>query len=169
MSANALTEVNEWLELLDTNSTSSSFAATAPTATEPTGDNVITLSRLGTMVCQNLMLAFFGAGNDDQTFDARVYGWQQVAGLWVPTLLAQLSCTLSTVVGVAGYPVLNTERFADTYSLASGFNANVSVEVVSPANNTIGHVLLDVRGFSKIQVDFDMTGATSANALYKGL
>ncbi len=169
MSSLSVTEVNEWLELLDANDASTSFASTVPTATEPTGDNVIQLSRLGATVCQNLMLAFFGAGSDNQTFDARVYGWQQVAGLWVPTLLAQLSCTLSSVVGVAGYPVINTERFVDTYTLASGFNSNVSVEVVSPASNTIGHVLVDVRGFSKIQIDFDMTGATSGNALCKGL
>jgi len=164
-----LTDVNEWLELLATNATDTSFASTIPTVTKPTGDNVIDVDKTSGQVCNNLMLLFFGAGADNATYDARVYGWQKIGDLWVPTLLAQITCTLSTVVGVSGQSVADTDRFADTYALATGFNANVSVEVVTPASNTIGHVLIDVRGFSKIEVDFDMTGATNGNTLYKGL
>lgn len=160
-----------WTELLTTNSTSSSFASTAIVASTPSGDNVIQTEIPNHGVTNTMMFVFYGAGADDATYDSRIWGWQYVDGtsLWVPTLLAELTCTLSTMVGVSGQAITNTDRIVDTYALDTGFNSNVSVEIVSPANNTGGYVVVDVRGFKYVQVDFDMTGATNGNCIYRGL
>lgn len=163
------TQCCEWVELLTSNSTAASFTALAATATEPTGAGVIDLPLTGDAVNSFLQLIFFGAGADNSTFDARVSGWSKVDTLWVPTPLVEVSCTLGAAVGVASQAVLDTERFADTLSLAAAYSglAGSLATVVSPAGDLVARLLLDLQGFRKFQVQFDMTGATSGNAIYK--
>ncbi len=109
----------------------------------------------------------YGVGLDDQTFDFRVIAWNEVSGLYIPTTLTQASATLSTAVGVAGAVVTNSERFADTIVASLG-NAGVDVNVISPANNTPAHLVIDLKGCELVEIIFDMTSATSGNALVKG-
>lgn len=142
------------------NATDSSFAAKNPTSTAPSGTGVVEVSRTGVGPA-DLLLVFFGEGADNTTFDVRVIGWSPVGSLWVPTLIAQMSCTLSAVVGVAGYDVTASERFADTISLGNGIAV-----VTNPASDAMpATALVDVAGYRKAEVVFDMTGATNGNAL----
>lgn len=160
------TRLMEFAKLLSSNSTDSSFASKVPTVTEPTGTGVLELSSIPGSMSDNILLVPFGAGNDDTTFVLRLIGWRKVSALWVPIPLCQVTATLSTAVGVSGAAVTDSDRFADTLALASGFNSNVSTEIVSPTGNIIAHVMQDVKGFAKVEITFDMTGATSGNALY---
>lgn len=163
-----------WHKLVDTNDTSSSFTSRIPTITKPT-TNILNQN---TPIIENvLMLAFFGAGTENTTFDARVIGWNAMAfvktdgspgELWIPTPLAQFSCTLSATVGVAGAPVTATDKFVDTITAAS-FNPTGGSEIVSPTGDLIAHAVLDAKGCDLVQIDFDMTGATSGNALSRWL
>jgi hypothetical protein len=57
---------------------------------------------------------------------------------------------------VAGTPVVATERFVDTITLVTG-NDDISVDIVSPTADEIAHVMLDCKGFMKIEITFDMT------------
>lgn len=155
-------EALEFVKLLTTNATDANFASKVPTATEPTGAGALDLPRGGGgQVRENLLLLFFGVGADNTTFDARVIGWRKVSTLWMPVTLCEVSCTLSAVVGVAGQPVVDTERFADTITVNKGLGA-----VYTPtADAQAAMLLVASEGCAKVEVIFDMTGATSGNAL----
>lgn len=165
------TQTNEWVELLSTNSTDTSFTANAPTTTEPTGAGIVDLFRIAGKVHNNVAFIFYGTGNDDTTFDARVTGWQKVSTLWVPVPLLEVSCTLGTSVGVSGASVTDSERFADTVTVAAAYTglANTAYRVVSPTGNLIAMLMIDMAGLPKLEVEFDRTGATACNALYRVL
>lgn len=151
------TFAEDFTKLLDTNATNASFSSKVPTTTKPSGDGVLEVEKNN-----NLLVVLFGTDAANETFDARIIAWSKVATLWVPTPVVTVSCTLSTVTGVSGATVTNSNFFVDTISLSSG---DSDTKLVSPANNTIGYVLLDVVGAELAEIQFDMTGAASANAL----
>lgn len=164
------------------NCTDTSFPSKVPTNTEPTGDagtaggaSVIDLSQGNIAVHNGVALIPYGLGDENDVFAMRIIGWKRVGTvaatlLWIPVTLAELTCTMGTSVGVAAMTILNTERFCDTIVLVTG-NDDVSIDIVSPADNTIAHVMMDVKGFKKLEVCFDMTtgSPTSANCLYAPL
>lgn len=130
---------------------------------------------LGNVVQNGFVLKFYGAGANNATFSVRVIGWRQVmeggdlntAG-WDPTDLCELACTLSsTPVGLAGRIITATDLFADTIAITgTTANAGVSIDVISPANDRAAHVMLDVKGFQKVEIIFTTGGsATSCNGL----
>lgn len=154
-----------WLKVASSNDASSSFSH-APTTTKPTS-NII--DRNLTVIETYAQFMFFGTGADNTTYDVRFIGWNSVSNgtLWVPTLLAGVTCTLSAVVGVAGADVVATERFADTVVGAS-LNASTGITILSPTTDIApGHVLLDVLGSDLVQVQFKMVTATNGNALVR--
>lgn len=156
--------VSKFQKIRATSSTATSFAAKAPTATAPSGDGVI-----GDPIVQGapewVQVVPFGDGADDAAFDLRVIGWKPTPlGLWVPTILAEATCTMSAAVGVNGYEVTASQRFADTIVLAQT-NANVDSKLSSPGSNLVGSFLVETRGSVLIEVIFDLDSATGANAL----
>lgn len=146
------------------NATDSSFAARLPTATEPTGAGVLDLSQGTTETAGGLLLLPFGTGSNNQTFDLRVVGWKKTPlGLWVPVVLCEASCTLSsTLVGVAGYEAVAADYFADAITV------NYGIGVVRQGLGDAQPATLEVdpAGCSKAEVLFDRTGATDCNALW---
>ena len=181
----------------ETNSTASSFTSLIPTVTEPAGVRVGETGAAGVfnllpdgkgLVPDKALVSFFGAGNDNDTFDARLVGWDRIGShptstLWVPRILASFSCTVSQMVGIAGSKVINTDRFVDTITLNAvagdpvfpdidgGGNAasGGTVQIFSPANNLMAYVSVPILGCEKLQFIFDSTGATNANALFRFL
>lgn len=168
-----------------TNATDSSFPTRSPQVAQPSGTgtaaaqaNAAAVFNLrgdpnpGQLVQNGLLLVAYGTGADETTFNVRVIGWRQVGGgsqtptlLWVPVTLVELACINGGVVGVAGTTIPATMNFADTMTLTTG-NANVSVDIVSPAVETqIAHAMLDVKGFQLVEVAFSVGTATDANAL----
>lgn len=146
-------------------STDANFPSRVPTSTAPAGDGVIFDPLAGSSAPEWLQVIPFGDGADNATFDLRVIGWKPTPlGLWIPTILAQAACTLSTAVGVNSYEVTASQRFADTIVL-SLIQANVDSKVSSPANDTPGSFQVQTRGSVFIEVIFDMGTATGANAL----
>ena len=164
------------------NCTDASFDSLIVRATEPTvvdassatGQVAIRLRQPNSNVTQNVVrLWFYGIGADNTTFSARVNLWERVgddpeSAVWFAYASAALEVILSTYVGLAGKEILNTERFADTIALtALSGNDDVTVSIVSPANDTPGYVDIDFGGAELMEVSFDMTGATSGNGLYR--
>lgn len=168
------------------NQTSTTFVAKKPTKTEPAGDagtatgaSVVDLGSGGEYAQNGVKLAFYGVGSNNNTFSARVFGWSQVRNplstgdlnviVWVPVLLCEVLVTLSSnIPGVTGGTIGTTELFADTIAIVgTSGNPNVSMEIVSPADDaTMGHVILDVKGFKKLELTFSTgSSATDANAL----
>lgn len=159
------------------NQTSSSFVSKVPTNTEPkkdagtaTGASVLDLNQNGVYAANAIKVVPYCTGADDVTFSVRVIGWHSVGNdpatmLWIPVTLAELACTGGTTVGVAGMVIVATERFADTIALTTG-NANVSCDVNSPADNTIAHAVIDLKGSQKVELSFTTgSSATDCNAL----
>ncbi len=160
------------------NQTSSSFVSKVPTNATPQGDagtatgaSVIDLGIDGDRAQNAIVVLPYCTGNDDVTFSVRVIGWRPVGindrttCLWIPVVLAELSCTGGATVGVAGMVLVATERFADTITLTTG-NANVSTDVNSPADDTIAHAVVDLKGFQNVELSFSTgSSATACNAL----
>ena len=165
--------------ILATNDTGTSFTDEEATITEPTGAGVVMLRRPKDSVTNNgVMLVFFAVGDNNDVFDVRVYGMKRVDkairpaataatyNLWVPILLCDLTCTVGARTGVAGSPVVATELFVDTITVNDG-NDGVSIEVVSPAEDMIAHVIVDTKGCEFLKFDWDQTtgSPTSFNGL----
>lgn len=129
-----------------------------------------------------VILIPFGIGSDTNTMKMRVIGWrmafdrgaeQSLYGaavgdaLWIPVTLGEFLCTLSTPAGVAQSIIGSTNLFADTIAIqGTSGNDDIDVSITSPADNTIAHVVLDAKGFQKLEVTFDRnSSATSCNAL----
>lgn len=184
------TRANPWRKARSVNETSNGYVSKIPTATEPvadagtaTGQASIDLTdpTVGGAAQNGVMFLPFGVGSDNNTFSLRVIGWSCCqtdrratvnpdTNLWIPVVLGEFLCTLSsTPVGVAGRFIVATELFADTIAVVgSTANNGVSCDVVSPANNTIASVFMDLRGSQKLEFQFTTGGsATSCNALFK--
>lgn len=169
---------------LTANSTASAFTlAAGRTTTRPA--NMLALGQ-----ALGAEFTFFGTGNADTTFDVRC--WAIKGGRlrdsenfldYERSLLWYATCTLGTGVGAAasGAPILSSETLCDTVvmtvasgsSSAKGPGAAVQgawsaadFQSFSPADNTFGRVICrDLGQCLGIELDFDMTGATSGNAL----
>lgn len=180
-------QTRPYQKALTTNADSSSFASKVPTIAEPTNDGVVDLAKGFFWSPIELLILPYGLGSDNDVFDMKVIGWRHIGAvtpstqvLWVPTTICEFTCTISAAVGVAGSPVLNTERFADTivvksnalqpkYTDADATPATTTRGVTliySPADDTIGWILLRLMGFEKIEFTFDQTtGTPTANCL----
>ena len=145
-------------------SATGSFPSHVPTGTQPTDAGVV-----GDPVVQGapqwIQVIPFGDGADNSTFDLRVIGWKvSDLGLWVPTVLAQAACTLSSAVGVNTYEVTASQRFADTITLTQVLT-NVDSKLSSPTGNLVASFQVETRGSTLIEVTFNLGTATGANAL----
>lgn len=116
-----------------------------------------------------MMVSPYGTGADNSTASIRVIGWREAgdAGIWVPVLLFESAITLCAFVGLAGKTVLDTERFADTIAdPAAGFGTKgQDCWIVSPANDTPAHFVVDCKGCQKLEILVKCTTATALNAL----
>jgi IMP dehydrogenase/GMP reductase len=114
-------------------------------------------------------LIFFGAGAANTTFDALVIGWNELrngtVNVWVPVPITHFTCTLGTAVGVASADVAATDQLADTVIVAA--NGGIGVIASQVAGDRIAKVEVGVEGYRKVEVIFDMTGATNGNCLYR--
>lgn len=167
------------------NQTSNGYVAKIPTIAEPVGDantatgaSVIDLSATpkGDRSQNFLLIIPYGTGSSNGTFSLRVVGWSRIPGiqttqpsLWIPINLLELACTLGTPTGVNGSPIVAAELFVDTITVTKGSTLSgeaPSENILSPANDTIGCALVDLKGFQKVELSFTTGGsATDCNAL----
>lgn len=166
MATTLLNQATAFGKVRTTNATDTSFAARVPTVTQPTGAGVIAVGQ-GGVAADKLMLVPFGADAADETFAMRALGWKIIGTVWVPVELLVAACTLSTMTGVAGGALAETDYLVDTItvSIPAG-TPPTNTEVVSPADNMPAHVVIGTHGFALVEVQFDLTGAASANALW---
>ena len=185
------------IKALPVNSNAAAFAAktACTTGDTPLGNNptaaaiaAVGLVRLaaeggaGGYVPSNARLYPYGLGAAANTFSVRLWGWWHIgagpdlAKLWMPGILGEFACTLSTFAGVAGAPVINTELFCDIISIVALREYTLAADIVrfgsdyllSPANNTPGCVQVPLRGAAWIEWDFDQTAGTpTMNVLYQ--
>lgn len=165
-----------------TNANTSAFTAkTALRTTEPSGNLVFRLAdEFGGLVPSHARIFPYGLGSDNDAFSLRVWGWTRYGTVtdasagtsrqfWLPSMFLEISATISAFVGVAGYAVLNTERFADTITVVAtvgepkvvaGASTNGIVIVYSPVNDTPAWVETPLWGAELLEFDFDQTTNT---------
>lgn len=176
-----------------TSATDNGFPSRLPTLTKPSGlgdaaaqttSSVLDFGCLsgGGQVQNAAMLMFFGAGANNTTFSARLVAWTLILGdpagtasnrpVWMPLDLFEVQVTLSsTPIGVATGIITATDLFADTITLTgTTANANVGIEIVSPANDRPAHLIVDFKGSMLIEPIFTTGGsATNCNGLLRTL
>lgn len=125
-----------------------------------------------------LKLIFWGVGTAAQTFQCKIWGLRRVVprvtGVTVSYLrvpLALITCTLGTGTGVSGGLLGTGVKGVSAIALATGYNANVGIEVVSPADNTLAHVIVVTKGEPLLQAEIAISGggATSGNGAWSEL
>ena len=175
---------------LTANSNSSSFPSKVPTVTEPANDGVIHLTdprASSGFRPKRIKLWPIGLGSNNDGFSMRVIGWTRAItntetnltyqAIWIPSILAEVTCLMGNVTGVASSPVLDTELFCDTITIVAarqrfysdlgtvdatttGPAGRGSVEILSPTNDTPGYLVVAVSGFEKLEFTFDQTTNT---------
>ena len=165
-----------------TSATSADFTAKIPLAAtaKPSGVGVFDIlsTSLGyakdTYVPQYLQIQPFGTDANDETFSMRLWGWSKIHnlgstpgtpaadhGVWVPQLILQLDCVLGNIAATA----IEAGAFlVDTITVVDG---DADVAVISPANDTPGHILVHYRACELIEFDVDIGTGGAANALWR--
>jgi hypothetical protein len=171
------THQQDWFKGFETNATDTSFSDPVVTTTEPVTNGVGTW--VGEIERHNsIAIMPYGTDAANETFDFRLWAWAEMRDLydassvpvWIPTLICTCTCTLSTLTGVAAAALLNTEFLADTITSVSP-SPSRSQHLLSPGTTTgniSGAIYVgDVFGFQKAELRVDLTGAASANFLYR--
>ncbi len=151
---------------LATNSTNANLQTVAtPTATKPTTAGFHALESVSNSTPSHIWVLPYGANAANETFLMRIWGWNYdpTAGLWVPNLLALLTCTLGNIAAAS----LGTDNFVcDTLVLTSG--SSTEVVVTSPANDTPAHATVNMLGATHVEFDFGLNSSSeSNNALWR--
>lgn len=159
-----------YVKLFSADQSGSSITIPTPTMTAPSGDGIIDATSIdGRQDFSSILLKFFGVRTsaDNETFTARVTGWRRFGqtglnDLWIPTPLLSLALTQGTSIGVASTPAIATNYFADTIVVSTAFTN--AYEVISPADNSIALIKLDIFGSQLVQVQL----AKGTNAACNG-
>lgn len=156
--------ISTWIPIRATDSTDASYPARIATATRPSGDGVIDFG-VRSAAPGTITLLPFGTGADDNTFKMRVLGWSKTtSGLWVQTLIAEMTCTLSSLTGVLTYVPSDLDFLADIISVTIG----IGIVTLPTSNTAPANVVLGIGGYQIIEILFNMnSSATAANCLYK--
>ena len=184
------TEAGQPFPIRKTNSTDASYPTRVSTTTMPAGigdaaaqttRGTFTLAGIDGGKCANAAIFQpFGTTTNDTTFLMRILGWRYFAAgkrgltglpFWYYTNLCEFTCTLSSgaacVMGVTDGAFSASNLFCDTIALVgTSGNDDVSIDIVSPANDTPAHVVVDMKGASIGEVIFDRnSSAASANCM----
>lgn len=177
--------IRPYAKVFSTNQNSSAFTAPAATLTRPSGNGVLDLAGtagLGANPFNWIRLLPYGLGSDNDVFSLRVIGWNRVLPattalptIYIATKLIEVSCTISTYVGIAGSQVLATERFADTIGIVALMEQTITsdttrfgtIKLYTPADQTPAYFDLKLPPVELLTFDTDQTtGTPTANALY---
>lgn len=157
------------------NVTTIGYTAKTPTATKPSGSGVFDLfgADLGIAtepyVPEAVDLFPYGTDAANTTFGLRLWGWSRTTDdIWVPHLLADLTCTLGSGTATA----LGTDNLmVDTITVTTGgaVEGGAGADVISPTGDVPASILVALRGCELIEFDAD-TGtpdAADCNCLWR--
>lgn len=159
-----MTQFTDYERVYENHSSASSITAPSPTTTKPsTGVFSPFLPYRGEAGISNFIrFLLFGTDAANEDGVCNVYGWNKIGSLWIPTLLADLSATLGAATGVAGQLIADTDLIADTIAIDSGTSLAIdSIDIISPADDTVGYVDLDVRGSELVQFLLSTEGSAA--------
>jgi hypothetical protein len=155
-----------------TDATTTSFTAKVPTTTKPSGSGVVDMysttdpRRARPYLANYIQIVPYGTTTNDTTFDLRIWAWNRNSdstAIWIPQILYQASCTLCSASGAA---LATSGLMVDTITAVISGTDVTKLEHGTP-NNTPSSVMLWTRGAEILEFDIDLTGAVSANVLYR--
>ena len=102
------------------------------------------------------------ATSADKTFHFSVWGLNSDpdGSVWYTVYIGKFKATCGTTVGIANGPAVANDYFADKIELVDG---DTSCRIVSPENNTIASVTIDLAGAQRMYVGFSDVGSTPDN------
>lgn len=190
----ALHQMGNFRRWAGTNIDATTFASKIPTVTKPQANSTTAVLDLaaefggGGFIPTWMKLLFILLGADEDAASFRLIGWNRIRTgqgadndtLWIPQPFAEFTCIAGAAVGIATAPVLNTERFADTIApvalkledqkIAAGTSLLSDCRIYTPADDTVGHVIIPIRGFELLEMTIDQTVNTpTCNILYSFL
>lgn len=161
-----------------TNSTTANFAVadTRPTTTVPAGSATRTVIATGAGLAVKDMVTLkvlpFGGDANNDVINLKVIGWARVTpqianvpdNQFISRHVCEVSCTLSSSLpGIAGFPVVATELFADTLTLTTG----IAVLHQGTADVDMAWFECDVSSYQFVEILYSMgSGGDRANCLY---
>lgn len=185
------TQMSPWKRWAGTNLDATAFASKIPTITKPAASATAAVLDVanefgnGGLIPRRMRLSFLLLGADNDVASFRLISWNRIQSgqgdgpnmLWIPSPFLEVVCTASAAVGIASAPVLNTERFADTIApvalmsedrkIAAGTSLQSDVYYYTPANDTIAHISVPIRGCELLEFTIDQTTNTpTCNILY---
>lgn len=162
-------------KLYAANSVATTLTWPVPTTTKPSGNGILD-ARPNENSAEGLgnqaIVHFFGTTTANQTGSALLIGWNVAAAngvsLYVPTPLLLVDFTLGAATGVFATAIVGSgELLADTIAIASGGEFSESNIVISPENDSVAAVVVDLLGAALIEVRAYRGTAASVNALAK--
>lgn len=155
-----------------TDATDSTFPARPFEIERPVRDGVHTLTFAKSAGPNSILVMPYLTGDANDDFNLRILGWSicDDEKTWANVNLCEVTATAGTATGVAGGLVDASDLFADTIALVTG-NEDVTIDIVSPADNTTAHFAVDTKGSQLVEFIFnDGTGSpTGMNALWRPL
>ncbi len=166
--------------LQSASSTATAYSrSVVPTATEPAGsgsditDGVLNAGLAGQESPNRVFVMPYAAGGPTRSFSMRLWAWDHVGTdprflVWIPSLLAEFSCTLGAQNGIPNGLISDSEYFCDTLALTAG-SLGFAGDLVSPGNGLIAYALVELKGCRKFQFDFqapDSNGDIAMNVLW---
>ncbi len=155
---------------LATMQTTASLTAKIPTTTAPVAVRESATGIIGTRGKTEIRILPIGVGASTNTGLIRVIGWKKLPAIgttkltdiWIPTILSELTLTLSATAGIAGTPVGTTVLFADVITIASGGAGTIyKGSLTVPA-----WVMINIEGYEYVELVTGLnSSATSVNAL----
>lgn len=147
------------------NVTDASITAPVDVLTAPTvGDGVILIPPYANRAA----ITIYGVASDGHTGAYQVWGTlkgptEGTSG-YVQSILCAGTWTMGTRTGIASGEVLNTELYADTITIGTGYSTQFN-DVNSPADNTVATLIVDCRNAKWLLPRINKGNATSTNML----
>ena len=161
-----------------TNSTASSFSALIPTLTRPVASATRTViewaldSGSARKDRNTLKITPYGGNDNNDVINIKVSGWNSiqsnVLGIpgveYVSRFVCEVQGTLSsTLLGLAGQAVLDTEFFCDALTLTAG----IAVLYNGTADKDIAWFEVDVSSYEFAEITYSkVAGGDAVNCLY---
>jgi hypothetical protein len=150
------------------NSTATSFTAKTGTSTDPAANtgyhNLFTRNLASNGRAPDyLHIQPFATAANDVTFSFRIWGWSKLNGSekWEPVLLGQYACVAGNIAE-GGTNTFLVDTITKTYG-------GDDPDIISPANDLAGSVMIHLRGHQLIEFDFSINSgtATAMNAYWR--
>jgi hypothetical protein len=176
------TERNMLLMGLSNDSTDTAVSHPADTLTKPSTTDSETATANHVVIPtsgQDTLFHFFGQNAHSETFDAIIFGWEQIFSTtesqqqWTATFLLRVDCVTGEGTGIANGVLPVADYWVDTITLDTANIGTADYEIQSPVDDGKATLIVRHKGFILLDVWFDMdaggNNAAGCNLVWRNL